>query len=68
MTTPLSDTARLEHLKNQAKALLRAFRAKEPSAADRIRLSHPEFSALERQEILAARFLLADAQLERARV
>lgn len=67
MTTPLSDAARLEHLKNQAKALLKALRAKEPSAADRIRLSHPEFGTLELPEVLAGRFLLVDAQLVIAR-
>ncbi len=62
MTASLSDTVNLEQLKNQAKDLLKALRAKDPDAGARIRTFHPKFISVSPDALFAARFLLADAQ------
>jgi ankyrin repeat protein len=53
----------LEQLKNQAKALLKAHRAAEPEALDRIRESHPHLRNISAAEIAKSKLTLADAQL-----
>jgi hypothetical protein len=53
----------LEHLKYQAKDLLKGLRDRHSQALALIREFHPEFTGLSQQEIRAARFSLSDAQL-----
>ncbi len=53
----------LEQLKNQAKTLLKAQRAADAAAPDRIRESHPRRRNSTAAEIAASAFTLADAQL-----
>ncbi|HEX5322660.1 MAG TPA: ankyrin repeat domain-containing protein [Capsulimonadaceae bacterium] len=55
----------IEHLKNQAKALLRAIKAAEPSSLNRLKASHPDFAsaAFAPGQVIQ----LADAQLVIAR-
>lgn len=61
----LSDAPSLEHLKNQAKALLRAAKAADPSAVERFQANHPDFSS---SSLAAGQTVqLADAQLVIAR-
>jgi ankyrin repeat protein len=57
----------LDHLKYQAKDLLKAHAARDPGAAQRIREFHPRFSRATDAEIFAARLKLSDAQLTIAR-
>lgn len=57
----------LNHLKYQAKDLLREHSARTPGAAQRLREFHPRFGAATDAEIFAAQFKLSDAQLAVAR-
>ena len=57
----------LEHLKYQAKELLRRLAAHDPAAAQRIREFHPNWANAADPEIFAAPLRLADAQLAIAR-
>jgi hypothetical protein len=57
----------LDHLKYQAKDLLKENAASDPGAAQRIREFHPRFSRAADAEIFAARLKLSDAQLTIAR-
>jgi ankyrin repeat protein len=57
----------LQHLRYQAKDLLRQHAAREPGAAQRIREFHPRFGAAADAEIFNATLKLSDAQLAIAR-
>lgn len=63
----LPDSANLDHLKYQAKDLLRDFRAGEKMAFQRAREFHPRFSNLPDNMIQTQTFSLSDAQLSIAR-
>ena len=52
----------LEQSRKQAKELVKAYRAGEPKAIDRIRWNHPRFRGQSDEQIRAAAFVLADAQ------
>lgn len=64
---PLPSHPNLDHLKYQAKDLLRDHAARQPDVAQKIREFHPRFSAATDPEIFSARFTLSDAQLTIAR-
>jgi hypothetical protein len=64
---PLPPNHDLEHLKHQAKDLLRAHRAATPQTCQRIREFHPRFRFLTDAAIGDAAFALSDAQLTLAR-
>jgi Ankyrin repeats (3 copies) len=64
---PLPPDPDLEHLKHQAKDLLREQRADSLEACQRIREFHPRFRTASDAEIAAAPFALSDAQLTIAR-
>jgi hypothetical protein len=66
-TQTLPANPSLDHLKYQAKDLLRAHRARRPDANQRIREFHPRFRDLSDDAIAAAKFALSDAQLAIAR-
>jgi hypothetical protein len=57
----------LNHLKYQAKDLLKGHAARTPAAAQRIREFHPRFRAATDGDIFAARLSLSDVQLTIAR-
>ena len=57
----------LQHLKSQAKDLLKALRLAEPHALQRIREFHPEFVSAPDSKILGANLALSDSQLVVAR-
>jgi Ankyrin repeats (3 copies) len=57
----------LNHLKYQAKDLLKALAARDAAAAQLVREFHPRFGKASDAEIFAARFRLSDAQLSIAR-
>jgi len=63
----LPDNPSLDHLKYQAKDLLKDHAARKPEAAQRIREFHPRFRQAADGEIFAASLKLADAQLTIAR-
>jgi hypothetical protein len=63
----LPSNPNLNHLKHQAKDLLRNHAAGIPAAAQTIREFHPRFSRSDDAEILAAKLKLSDAQLTIAR-
>jgi hypothetical protein len=63
----LPSNPNLEHLKYQAKDLLRAHAARNPGAAQRIREFHPRFAGAADSEIFSANLRLSDAQLAIAR-
>lgn len=65
MPKQLPPRPRLEQLRKQAKALLRAQQAGDPDALKRMRENHPRFKSDE--QMAAAPFALADAQLVIAR-
>ncbi len=65
--TPLPPGADLNHLKHQAKDLLKHRARHDPQAAQRIREFHPRFRNLADASIFDARFSLSDAQLTIAR-
>jgi hypothetical protein len=64
---PLPQGANLDHLKNQAKDLLREHRAGDSQAAQRIREFHPQFRNATDLAIFDTRLRLSDAQLTIAR-
>jgi hypothetical protein len=63
----LPSNPNLDHLKYQAKDLLKEHRAPNPSAAQRVREFHPGFGRATDTEIFDAQFRLSDAQLTIAR-
>jgi len=63
----LPENPSLEHLKYQAKDLLKDHAARSAAAAQRIREFHPEWGNSSDEEIFAAKFRLSDAQLAIAR-
>jgi hypothetical protein len=63
----LPSNPNLDHLKYQAKDLLKEHAARDAGAAQRIREFHPHFSRATDAEIFAARLKLSDAQLTIAR-
>lgn len=64
---PLPSHPNLEHLKHQAKDLLKDHAARDAAAAQRLREFHPAFTNATEAAIFAARLKLADAQLAIAR-
>ena len=64
---PLPPNPNLDHLKHQAKDLVRACAARDLQAAQRIREFHPRFARAPDDEIFGASFPLHDAQLTIAR-
>src|SRR5882672_9019828 len=64
---PLPSKPNLEHLKCQAKDLLKGHGARNPGVAQRIREFHPRFIGASDDEIFAAHMRLSDAQLVIAR-
>jgi ankyrin repeat protein len=64
---PLPANPNLNHLKYQAKDLLKALAARTPAAAQLVREFHPRFGQARDAEIFATRFRLSAAQLTIAR-
>jgi hypothetical protein len=64
---PLPPNPNLDHLKHQAKDLLKAHSARTPDVAQIIREFHPRFAKATDAEIFAADLKLSDAQLTIAR-
>lgn len=64
---PLPSKPNLDHLKYQAKDLLKLHAAHDPAAAQRIREFHPHFKGANDAEIFSAGFKLGSAQLAIAR-
>ncbi|MGH7572806.1 MAG: ankyrin repeat domain-containing protein [Gemmatimonadota bacterium] len=64
---PLSARINLEQSRKQAKDLVKAFKAGDAEALNRIRWNHPRFRGLKDEQILQRKFVLADAQLVVAR-
>jgi len=64
---PLPPNPNLDHLKHQAKDLLKAHSARSPETAQRIREFHPRFHRSTDAEIFASQLKLSDAQLTIAR-
>jgi Ankyrin repeats (3 copies) len=64
---PLTSNPNLDHLRHQAKDLLKAHAARDPGATQRIREFHPRFNKATDAEIFNARLRLSDAQLAIAR-
>jgi hypothetical protein len=64
---PLPPNADLNHLKHQAKDLIKAQAERDSQAAQRIREFHPRFKQAADATIFNAKFSLADAQLTVAR-
>ncbi|HLV97690.1 MAG TPA: ankyrin repeat domain-containing protein [Ktedonobacterales bacterium] len=65
--TPLPPNPNLDHLKYQARDLLKAHASRELQAAQRIREFHPRFQECTDAAIFDAHFRLSDAQLTIAR-
>ena len=63
----LPPNANLDHLKYQAKDLLKAHAARDPQVAQRIREFHPKFEKSTDNQIFKAKLRLSDAQLAIAR-
>jgi hypothetical protein len=63
----LPPNTNLDHLKRQAKDLIKAHCSRDAQAAQRIREFHPRFRKAADHEIFDARLSLADAQLAIAR-
>ena len=64
---PLPENPNLQHLKYQAKDLIKGHAARDAAVAQRIREFHPQWAKASDAEIFAARLTLADAQLAIAR-
>jgi Ankyrin repeats (many copies) len=64
---PLPPNANLDHLKHQAKDLLRLHEERRPDVAQRIREFHPRFKNASDAQIFGADLKLSDAQLTIAR-
>src|ERR1043165_8236555 len=67
MSKSLPSRPNLEHLKNQAKDLLKTCQSKDVETLKRIRDNHPDYSNATENAIRAPRFSLSDAQLVIAR-
>jgi ankyrin repeat protein len=67
MSKSLPARPNLEHLRNQAKDLLKSRKSGDPEVIKRIRESHPRWSNASESEIRVADFSLSDAQLVIAR-
>lgn len=63
----LPGSANLDHLKHQAKDLLRDFRAGHMAAYQRVREFHPKFTAVQDADMASHTFSLSDALLSIAR-
>jgi len=63
----LQPNANLDHLKYQAKDLLKAHAARDPQVAQRIREFHPRFEKSSDAQVFEAKLMLSDAQLAIAR-
>jgi len=63
----LPSNPNLDHLRHQAKDLIKAHAARDPQAAQRIREFHPRFGRASDADIFAALLELSDAQLTIAR-
>jgi Ankyrin repeats (3 copies) len=63
----LPSNPNLDHLKHQAKDLLRGLAACDPEVAQRVREFHPRFQGAGDAQIFSAKLSLADAQLAIAR-
>lgn len=63
----LPDSANLDHLKHQAKDLLRDFRNGQMSAFQRVREFHPKLTTVSDAEMPSHTFSLSDAQISIAR-
>lgn len=68
VNTPVNRRINLEQSRKMAKDLLKAVKAGEPRALDRVRWNHPRFRKLSDAEITSREFALADAQLVIARL
>ena len=64
---PLPERPSLQHLRYQARDLLKGHRAHDPTVAQRIREFHPRWAKASDADIFAARLTLSDAQLAIAR-
>ncbi|HEX3682046.1 MAG TPA: ankyrin repeat domain-containing protein [Bryobacteraceae bacterium] len=64
---PLPADPNLDHLKHEARDLLKAHAAQSSGAAQRIREFHPRFDRAADREVFAAQLSLSDAQLTIAR-
>ena len=64
---PLPENPSLQHLKYQAKDLLKGHTAREAAVAQRIREFHPRYAKASDPEIFSAHLTLSDAQLAIAR-
>lgn len=64
---PLPDHVNLEQQKKQARELLRAARAQDPAAMQRIRVHHPQLTGRSDRDIARASLALHDAQIVLAR-
>jgi hypothetical protein len=64
---PLTSNPSLDHFKHQARDLQKAQRAGDPEANQRIREFHPRLRRAAEEEIVQAKFTLADAQVTIAR-
>lgn len=64
---PLPPNPNLDHLKHEAKDMLKAHARRSREAAQRIREFHPRFTRSSDDDIFAASFRVADAQLTIAR-
>jgi ankyrin repeat protein len=67
MSKSLPPRPNLEHLKHQAKDLLKSHQSGDSPSLLRIQQSHPRFEKVSEAEIRAAKFSLSDAQLVIAR-
>ena len=67
MSKSLPSRPNLEQLKNQAKDLLKTYKAADAEALERIQANHPDYSNAGESEISAAKLSLGDAQLIIAR-
>lgn len=67
MAKPLPPQPDLEHLKKQAKVLLKSYQAAQPDTLQRIQQYHPRLQTSTDEAILGYDFKLADAQLVIAR-
>lgn len=65
--SPLPSNPNLDHLKHQAKDLLKAHASRSPQMAQIIREFHPRFAKASDAQIFAAALKLSDAQLTLAR-
>jgi len=63
----LTSNPNLDHLRYQARDLLKAHAARDPGAAQRIREFHPRFNRAADREIFDAQLKLSDTQLAIAR-